>query len=465
MQGKTILKLLLALLAVYLLVLILGCVVVPLQHKRVTENQRSAVATAMESKKQEERLLCIDDNAQALLWRLRLIEAAQEEIAFSTFDFGDDESAQDMMSALLAAAERGVQIRLLVDGVNGILKLPNNKQFHALITQPNVEARYYNKPHPIKTWTLNYRMHDKILLIDDRLYILGGRNTNNLFLGDYAESYNIDRDILVYEETPGRDSSLQDVRAYYDALWALESNQPIKPKRSADETIPAMQAHYAALKTRYPEAFVTVDWEEETMSVAGVTLLTNPIEAVNKRPLLWYAANRYMEQGSDILVQTPYIICDKNMYADLTALSQGGRRVQIMLNAVEGGANPFGCTDYLNQKQKILNTGVEVYEWLGGQSLHTKTILIDDRISIVGSMNFDMRSVYLDTETMLVIDSPELNATLREAAARDMEYSAHILPDGTVTNGAHYASQGFSTVQKGVYTVLRVITRPFRHIL
>lgn len=80
-----------------------------------------------------------------------------------------------------------------------------------------------------------------------------------------------------------------------------------------------------------------------------------------------------------------------------------------MTNAIESGANPFGCTDYLNEKKNILATGSEVFEVSCGQSLHTKTILVDDHISMIGSYNLDLRSTYLDTELMLVIDCPELN--------------------------------------------------------
>lgn len=59
-------------------------------------------------------------------------------------------------------------------------------------------------------------------------------------------------------------------------------------------------------------------------------------------------------------------------------------------------------------------TGSYVYEYLGAQALHTKTILAGDTLSMVGSCNLDMRSVYLDTEMMLFIESGELNESLRE---------------------------------------------------
>ena len=60
--------------------------------------------------------------------------------------------------------------------------------------------------------------------------------------------------------------------------------------------------------------------------------------------------------------------------------------LKIVLNAVEKGSNPWGCTDYLNQKEKYpFGTGATVYELMNAHAVHTKTVLIDDNISIVGS--------------------------------------------------------------------------------
>ena len=139
--------------------------------------------------------------------------------------------------------------------------------------------------------------------------------------------------------------------------------------------------------------------------------------------------------------------------------------VKIILNAVEKGSNPWGCTDYLNNKGKILGTGCSVYELMNEAAVHTKTIVVDDRMSIVGSYNWDMRSTYLDTELMLVIDSEKLNQHLREMNAEYMEKSREVLPDGTETEGAKFQEVEMTTAKKGIYQVLRVIIRPFRHLL
>lgn len=80
---------------------------------------------------------------------------------------------------------------------------------------------------------------------------------------------------------------------------------------------------------------------------------------------------------------------------------------------MEIGSNPFGCTDYLNQKKPLRDTGASMYEYLGDQALHTKALVVGEDLTLAGSCNFDMRSVYLDTELMLAIHSPQLNAQIR----------------------------------------------------
>ena len=172
-----------------------------------------------------------------------------------------------------------------------------------------------------------------------------------------------------------------------------------------------------------------------------------------------------MERGRDIVIQTPYVICSDGMYEDLAPLCEGGRKLQVILNAVEGGANPFGCTDYLNEKNHILEIGTEVYELLGGWSSHTKTILVNSDVSVVGSYNLDMRSTYLDTETMLVIDCRELNAYLRQCTQADMQKSKRVMPDGTESFGELYQPITPALGKRIFYKILRFIVRPIRHLL
>lgn len=415
----------------------------------------------------KERILCIDQNMDALIWRLRVIEAAKKELVFVTFDTEDDLSGRALMAALLHAARRGVKIRMLIDGISGRLHQKKNDCFMVLANAQNVEARFYNPLTMKNRKSASYRMHDKYLIADDYLYILGGRNSNDLFLGNFRDKYNVDRDILVYEEQK-TDTSLCQLKEYFEQIWALTTNGIFA--RSMKEEVrkrgeEKLQKHYRMLQREYPEAFEQPEWEKVTMAVDGMRLLSNPVEASFKEPRLWEQLSEYMNQGQKIFINTPYFICDDRMYEELSYLCSSGKQVQMMTNGVENGANLAGCVDYLNERPKILQMGMEVYEYHGGQSVHRKTVLVDQDISIVGSFNFDMRSTYHDTELMLVIKSRELNQQLREVVRRDMEVSNHIMPDGTERQGKHYRKASISRRRKATYHMLRPVLKPIRHLL
>ena len=366
-----------------------------------------------------------------------------------------------MMAALWNAANRGVKVQILVDGINAGLFLSGSDNFRQLASHENVEARFYNPINFLTPWKINYRMHDKYLIADNWGYILGGRNTDNRFLGCYEEFYNEDRDILVYETVPGKGESLCQLQNYFERIWNLPDSRIFRKKGKGGN----LEAHYQQLKQRYPEAFTPTDWELETTETNRIELCTNSIEPKNKEPWIWDRMIEEMKQASDVQVQTPYIISSKKMYQDLKAVTDSGVSTEILINAVENGTNPFGCTDYLNQKKKIRDTGVHIYEYLGKQAQHTKTVLADDRISIVGSCNFDMRSVYLDTELMLVIDSPEINAQLRKQIGQMKESCRHMHPDGALQDGSQYQIPPQEWQKKLIYSVLRVIIIPIRHLL
>lgn len=459
-----------AVLWLLLLYIVLGAVLPLLHHKQASDSvkQSFSAADCYGEQAGTERVLCIDDNLDALLWRIRVIETAQEEIVFSTFDFGDDESGQDVMALLLHAADRGVHVRMLVDGLNGMLKLSGSSNFKALISHPKVEAKLYNRPNPLLPWKMTLRMHDKYLIADDFVYILGGRNTNNLFLGDYSETVNTDRDLLICETDRGNETgSLSQLQDYFAEIWSLSCNRDMTYTGSSQRVEEAgryLRSRYDELKEKYSDAFTETDYVGATMAAKRITLLNNPMEPVNREPDLWYMLHQLMAEGSDVLIQTPYIVCGRDMYGDLEALCRTAD-VELIINAVERGANPWGCTDYLNQKGKIRKTGLEVYELLGEHSSHTKTILVDDRLSIVGSYNLDMRSTYLDTEMMLAVDCEALNGELRASALMDKSRSKHVYPDGTYECGEQYRPVELSSGKKVFYGVLRVVTLPIRHLL
>lgn len=448
----------------------ISALIVPyIPHKKVSSSFQDSFAerTFYSNTAGTERVAYITDNEDALLYRLRMIEEAQEEIILSTFDFHSSRSGRDILAALNHAANRGVSVKIVVDGISGFFDLRGDPYFQAAASNENIEIRIYNPVNLLAPWKMQARLHDKYMIIDRSMYLLVGRNTTNLFLGDYSSSKNIDRELFVYETADSPDSSLYQLLEYFEELWQLkECSEYTCPKMTEEinVSISELEKHYLSLLEQYPEITKEWDWEALTMETNKVSLLYNPMEAENKEPWMWYSLYQLMEEGREITIYTPYIICGREMYEDLSSLTESGSSVEIITNDVASGANPWGCTDYFNQKENIWETGVKVYEFMGAHSCHTKAVLINDRMSIVGSYNLDMRSTYQDTELMLAVDSPELNSIIRQEAETDKTYSK-VMEDGSYTYGENYVPRELSLPKKIFYAVLRMVIMPFRRFL
>ena len=226
-----------------------------------------------------------------------------------------------------------------------------------------------------------------------------------------------------------------------------------------------MRERYEYLRETYSEAYTDWDFTALTMETNRISLLSNPIETENKEPLLWYSLQQLMQEADQVTMYTPYIICGKEMYQGLEELKNRGVSVEMITNDVASGANPWGCTDYLNQKEKIWDTGVKVYELMGEYSSHTKAVLLDSRMSLVGSYNFDMRSTYQDTELMLAVDCPELNRIIRQEAERDKAKCKIMEASGEYQYGEGCVPREMSPGKKIFYAIMRVLVIPLRHFL
>jgi len=391
-----------------------------------------------------DRACVIEDNTQALLERLRMIERADERIIISTFDFRADNSGKDILAALYNAAKKDVEIKILIDGYSAMLHMKNNRYFMALSTLSNVEIKIYNPISIFKPWKSMGRLHDKYIIIDKELYLLGGRNTNDNFLGENGHK-NYDRDILVYNTRPDeRESSLYALYDYFEKIWDMKEcvlyhDEEYKGnKKKVIEAREELENIYSSNMEKYPFLSEDFDYGTITYEVKKISFLTNPVHIRAKEPTLFYSLIRLMKEAKEeIKIHTPYIICNDMMYEAFKEVCKGPAKVSLMTNSAANNDNPFGASDYLLNKDKILNTGIEIYEYEGGISYHGKSITIDDNISVIGSFNIDLRSVYLSTEIMAVVDSEDVNGQLKgimsyyeAGSARVIDLERAELPDG-----------------------------------
>ena len=360
-----------------------------------------------------ERSMIISDNGQALAERIRLISQAEEEIILSTFDFDADASGRMLLAALYQAAERGVHVSLLVDGISYATGILGNSWFYALTEQENVEFKIYNPLNPLKPWEFMGRLHDKYLIVDRSAYILGGRNCYDFFLGDHDGYKNYDWDVLVCCEDSEDFPSMEQLRAYFSSVWELDACHTVT--RGSAKKQDDLQALYRQMQEEHADWFEPVDYRELTVPARRIRLVSNPVHTRAKEPMVFYSITELMAQAEKtVSIHTPYILCDDWMLEQLTEICARVPEVHMMTNSVANNGNPFGAMDYYINKEKLLDSGVGMLEYDSGVSYHGKCFTVDDRLAAIGSFNWDMRSAYLDTELMLVIDSPELNALLRE---------------------------------------------------
>lgn len=169
-----------------------------------------------------DRAALVESPTEGFETRLHILDGAKERVDVSYYAMHMGESTDLFLGALLDAADRGVKVRVLVDGQFGGLTGTKRSYAEAIGAHPNIELKLYNQPNLLRPWTFNGRLHDKYIIVDDELLLLGGRNIGDKYfaMGSYEKPLSYDRDVLVYNTAGAEaDSVLFDVRDYMDALW------------------------------------------------------------------------------------------------------------------------------------------------------------------------------------------------------------------------------------------------------
>lgn len=153
-----------------------------------------------------------------------------------------------------------------------------------------------------------------------------------------------------------------------------------------------------------------------TVPTFKITLIHNPINTSKKEPWVGYQLRSLaMTARSSITLQSPYVVAGKPMRKAFRRMVARTGDVTLLTNSIASSPNFPAFSYYLNTRKRLLKTGMTIYELQSRDSIHGKSYLMDGRFSAVGSLNLDDRSLYIDTETMLVIDSPAFNRQLTHA--------------------------------------------------
>lgn len=394
-----------------------------------------------------DRVALVESPAEGFDTRIHILDEAEKRIDVSYYAMHMGESTDLFLGALLEAADRGVHVRILVDGQFGGLTGSHRAYAAAIGAHPNIELKIYNPPNVLKPWTWNGRLHDKYILIDDRLLLMGGRNIGDKYFApkSYDGQLSYDRDVLIYNtayssaDTAG--SVLFAVRDYMDSLWGSGSvYEPFsKDTKRGMKKRQELQMAYEKFRLETPALFdhMEDDYEAWTYAANCITFFHNDTQIGRKESKVGYILGRLLlDADASVVLQSPYIILDTQLEQLLGGL--GGKQIEatILTNSVASSPNPVACTAYTGDRKTILKTGIKVWEYQGENSIHAKTYLIDDRLAVVGSYNLDPRSAYLDTEMMLAIDSVEFTRHLKEVQSEYLQQSLEVDSNGNYRSSA-----------------------------
>ena len=463
------------LLLIFVLYLILG-LVAPLLHTpeltAATKQEQIPVGSFYGESESMDRAMILETGTSAWEERLRLLNQAKSQIVLTTFDIRDEKSTRDILSVLLQKADKGVKVRILVDGLNGWYRMGKSTLFKTLMTHPNITIKLYNPIHVLAPWKNQFRMHDKYIIVDDLGYIIGGRNTNNYFVGDYStKSRSLDREVLVYNtqngKPEGRNSSIAQLQNYFDGIWkgdfCEDYGKKKDPSINQQKELRDLQTHYNRLVQKHTELFRDLDFAEDTVPVNAIHLVFNNPNPVAKEPVIFHTLIELMKQAKDqVTIFTPYAVFNDFMKEQLKEVSEQVPDTKIVINSVENGDNFVASSDYLRHKQDVLDSGFRIYEYDGGISTHGKSLAIDDRLSVIGSYNLDLRSTYLCTESMLVIDSEPLNRQLRENFNRMEKDARELITPNEYAVPEHLEIREVSGMQKFAWWAVGLLLQPFR---
>lgn len=384
----------------------------------------------------------LGNGVDALVARLAFIDIADVSVDLQYYLFHDDDSGRLLIHHVLRAADRGVRVRILLDDMdmNG-----RDRGLAGLALHPNIDIRLFN-PFPSRSMrhinflthfgTVTRRMHNKSLIVDNQIAVVGGRNIGDEYF-EASEGVNFgDMDVLSAGPIVNEVSEAFDQYWNSDLAWSLSSLGASGDPALLDRARRALQE----LAGDLADSAYGMRLEESTLTAqlaaGGLSWYWAPARLLFDLPekVLTDPDDRSSHMGpelgallasaqEEVLAISPYFVPGEQGTALLKQLRERGVSVTVVTNSLAATDVPAVHSGYVRYRRELLESGVELWEMrpsstqvgqkrprLGSSqaSLHAKTFVIDGEQVVVGSMNMDPRSDQLNTELGVVIESPDL---------------------------------------------------------
>ena len=311
---------------------------------------------------------------------LSAIDAAKTRISFETYVYKDGEIGDRFIEALANAARRGVTVRVVIDPIGSLMKPKNRDR----LAESGAKLSWFN---PIGFFTVevaNYRTHRKTLVVDGQVGFTGGMG-----VADYWQGHAQDKDHW-------RDTQFKVVGPSVRALEGAFYENWIE---SGGLSAPALDLDVPARGTR----------------AKSIVLWSNPMSGASNDKLLYLLAIAAARKTIDI--QSPYITLDASTRWSLERARLRGVKVRMLAEGTVTDAMPVKHASRYGY-QGLLNQGIDIFEYQPTM-MHTKAMIVDGVVSLIGSANFGNRSFELNDELTIAVFDADLAARLTADFNRD----------------------------------------------
>ena len=317
------------------------------------------------------------------------VDRAKRFVHFEFYIVAIDDTTRRLLESLLAAHRRGVSVRILIDHV-GSLGYPG---YSDLVKRLDASGVSWRRALPIRPWRGEYqrpdlRNHRKILVVDGDVAFTGSQNIID-------RSYNKRRNLR--KGFQWKDLSLEctgpvveELDAVFLTDWYSETDEIVEEPDGFDLEAPDSGGIQAQVVPSGP------GFEDE-----------NNLRLFNH---LIYNANR------SVVVCSPYFVPDESLLHALTTEARSGVEVRLYV----GETSDHWLTHKAQQSyyDELVRAGVRIFMYHAPTVLHSKFLIIDDEVSIIGSSNMDERSFAMNLEVTMFIVSKEFTQRMYELEAQ-----------------------------------------------
>jgi len=431
----------------------------------------------------------LEDGSGSMVARAWLTEYAEKTIDIQYFIFSTDNIGLIACDYLVRAADRGVKVRIIVDDImvdadiQDILTFDSHKNITVKIYNPgvNLGKSIFSKVKKFTTdfRAANQRMHNKTFIVDDKVVITGGRNIADEYF-DYDHEYNFrDRDVLLL----GKETSK--VKNSFTKFWnsnlSVEVSKVIKDKPTHTNTKNKFNRlhEYACNPTNFwpqirtrienlPAKFDAIKkpgnlvWADDISFISddpGKNDGTNGLGGGGKSTTALIDLVKNAKTTIDI--QSPYLITSELSENLFHEAIQRGVKIRILTNSLASTDNLEAFSGYQSNRKKLLKTGIRIFEFrpdaaervkiMTGElqeklahkpifGLHAKSMIVDGKITVIGTFNLDPRSANLNTECIVIMHSKKIASSVLEGMEKEFnpenswETTLEYNPDAEVDN-------------------------------